>query len=56
MRYFDKEYDPVSRIEFIQNDKQLAETTVFLHGISSGADSWLNQIDYFSNNTLVLYS
>lgn len=54
MRYFDKEYDPVSRIEFIQNDKQLAETTVFLHGISSGADSWLNQTDYFSNNTSVL--
>lgn len=54
MKAFDKEYDPVSRIEFIQNDKQLTETTVFLHGISSGADSWLSQIDYFSDSTSVL--
>ncbi len=54
MKVFDKEYDPVSRIEFIQNDKPFAQTTVFLHGISSGADSWLKQIDYFSNSASVL--
>lgn len=54
MRNFDKEYDPASRIEFIQNDKQYAETTVFLHGISSGADSWSNQIDCFANSASVL--
>ncbi|MGP5631985.1 alpha/beta fold hydrolase [Psychrobacter celer] len=54
MKFFDKKYDPVSCIEFIQNDQQLDETNVFLHGISSGADSWLNQIACFSNNTSVL--
>lgn len=54
MKYFDKAYDPVSRIEFIQNDKQLDESIVFLHGISSGAESWLNQIDYFADRASVL--
>lgn len=54
MKHFDKEYDAVSRIEFIQNNKQSDETNVFLHGISSGADSWLKQIDYLSNSASVL--
>lgn len=54
MKYFDKEYDPVSRIEFIQNDKEGNETNVFLHGISSGCDSWSNQIAFFAGKTPVL--
>ncbi|MEN6670046.1 alpha/beta hydrolase [Psychrobacter sp. B38] len=54
MKDFDKTYDPVSRIEFIQNDKLGGETTVFLHGISSGCDSWTNQIAALSDQTSVL--
>lgn len=54
MRNFDKEYDAVSRIEFIQNDEEHDETIVFLHGISSGSDSWSNQMDTLAGNTSVL--
>lgn len=54
MRHFDKEYDPVSRIEFIQNDQQGKETNVFLHGISSGCDSWSNQIASLSGSLSIL--
>lgn len=54
MKNFDKEYDPVSRIEFIQNDKQSNETNVFLHGISSGSDSWSNQMASLSGTASVL--
>lgn len=54
MRNFDKEYDSISRIEFIQNDGLGEETIVLLHGISSGSDSWSNQIDALAANASVL--
>ena len=54
MRNLDKEYDLASRIEFIQNDKQSDETNVFLHGISSGCDSWSNQMASLSSNASIL--
>lgn len=54
MKNFDKEYDSISHIEFIQNDGLGEETIVFLHGISSGSDSWSNQIDALATNGSVL--
>lgn len=54
MRNFDKEYDSISRIEFIQNDRLGEETIVFLHGISSGLDSWSSQMDALATNASVL--
>lgn len=53
MRNFDKEYDPISRIEFIRNDGLGDETIVLLHGISSGSDSWLKQMDALVTNASV---
>lgn len=54
MAHLDKQYDSASGIEFIQNDRQADETTVFLHGISSNADSWIKQLDYFADKASVL--
>jgi len=54
MRNFDKEYDSISRIEFIQNDGLGEETIVLLHGISSGSDSWSNQVDALETHASVL--
>ncbi|WP_199507241.1 MULTISPECIES: alpha/beta fold hydrolase [unclassified Psychrobacter] len=54
MTHFDKQYDSVSDIEFIQNDTQGSETTVFLHGISSGCASWTNQMAFFAGKSPAL--
>lgn len=54
MQIFDKEYDPISRIEFIQSGKQGDEMNVFLHGISSGSESWSNQMAALSGKTSLL--
>ena len=54
MQDFDKEYNAVSRLEFIQNDERGYETNVFLHGISSGADSWSNQMASLSGKASLL--
>lgn len=56
MANFETQYDSSSCIEFIDNAVKSDTVHVFLHGIGSGAVSWINQLNAIQDSRIIAWN